>query len=99
MPQVIMVTSRRHACPNCGHIYWTNTYTTLRLGSPFRKCEQCGQEFIDKDLYREWACMTRGQRRRYMHYRLNQGLEMMRISSYVLFPIGLYLTIIIGPLA
>ena len=59
---VNIVTVKTHSCPKCHTVYWSNKNTLLYLDSPFRTCPVCGTKFVDKDLYKEWKCMTAKQK-------------------------------------
>ena len=49
-----MATHTRKKCPHCGKTYETySTYTKQyqnHSGSPFRRCNNCGGSFVDKDI-------------------------------------------------
>jgi hypothetical protein len=51
-------------CPHCATSWASRVVSAPRVGIEVRTCNNCGREFFSHD--REWAHMTRGQKRGYL---------------------------------
>jgi hypothetical protein len=84
MPTVVATSVSKHCCPNCGHSYWSSQKGIfLYLGSPFIKCSFCGKDFVDKDLIKEWRCMTKKEQSFYLRFQCNSNLILLNVIAWI----------------
>ena len=83
-----------HECPHCHHEYWSSREAChFYCDTPYRRCNFCGGEFVDKKLYCEWSNMTRRQKRYWLHWHGRPWRIMMAIFGLVLSILVISLTI------
>jgi hypothetical protein len=87
------VTVHTHCCPKCGNVYWDDSkdHRTIFLGSPFITCTVCQTNFVDKQLIKEWATMTKKEKIQYLHFKGNPTFKLLFVFGWICIVVELLL--------